>query len=73
MKWGVIAARPKEWEYVLVWGHATQREHAVGIGRWYLHSSGQVFWDINGVSGQSLGPSHWMPLPVPPTSETEVK
>ena len=71
--WNQCGRLPEEGKYVLVCGHATQRQHKVGIGRWYMHSGKRILWEIDGQTAESFPPTHWMPLPKPHSSQSPIR
>ena len=62
--WQPIATAPKEnWKYVLAWDAPAPKK---GVRMAYRVGS---TWST--VSGGSIAPTHWPPLPAPPTQEAE--
>ena len=68
-QWVPVGERlPDEDQPVLVWmPDLPHAEHGMDIG-YYMKSSWGVDWMVSG--GRSAFPSHWMPLPQPPSDAT---
>lgn len=70
MRWRDMESAPKDGTDVLI-GHAGERWVCSG---YLLHDRGDGYWletgdvdDGSPGSGNYLYPTHWMPLPAPPT------
>jgi hypothetical protein len=64
-QWHPISTAPKDGTHILLYWHSVSRRPVVG---WWSHTWGR--WQAgNYFCGLVMGdPSHWMPLPAPPTS-----
>lgn len=63
---------PEEWTMVLAYRPGTR--HPFHLARWFVHNSGEKYWEMNGTSGHGVNPpTHWMPLPEAPSNGEEVR
>lgn len=79
MEWQPIETAPKDGTRIFVWqpdgrwrtnsaSHGDRGEH-VQVVYWHnpYNSNSEGFW-VGGTSGRAYRPTHWMPLPSPPSS-----
>lgn len=77
MEWQPIESAPRDWVPVLVWGIGEEeREDADDEGRDYVHEAMVArhsdiqpgrWWLCGNPMTRVFNPTHWMPLPEPPT------
>tara|TARA_Y100000310_G_scaffold345377_1_gene464284 strand:- start:4079 stop:4309 length:231 start_codon:yes stop_codon:yes gene_type:complete len=68
MAWQSIETAPKDGTMVLVWwpcwsDHAVVAAYSPKVGSWWAHEQ---------LADENPEPTHWMPLPIPP-SESEAQ
>lgn len=70
MEWQPIETAPKDGTQILLfWPYITQ-EGGVTTGHWYRAGEGVPDrWYSPIVNGYATPPTHWMPLPSPPSPE----
>lgn len=78
MKWKPIESAPRDGSRILVWGGTLWSDSGWGT-RFFLTEPDTAWWKDGIMSGWCLGndeahdefiwaePTHWMPLPPPPT------
>lgn len=65
-KWMPIETAPKCGTYILVWNGESMTVCRWAFGCWTLAQTGS--WSAD---DECYGPTHWMPLPKPPTEEND--
>lgn len=65
-EWMPIETAPKDGTRIIIW-----RDHRVCLARWRTLDGDNGYWDEWSVPMKRLTvpPTHWMPLPSPPTKE----
>lgn len=66
-QWQPIETAPKDWSQVILYYQDSGLDDDVMAGYYSCEDGGKDCWMDN--YGDELKPTHWMPLPKPPTEE----
>ena len=74
MEWQDIESAPRDGAYFLAYWPHRSRSEAWHKGQYRTHWTewGNGCWEADGLGKPVERPTHWMPLPEPPTAETAI-
>jgi hypothetical protein len=75
MEWQNIETAPKDGVLILLYGTSIVAPGVFSLGEWHFwegpiadNDNGNTVGEMNGWT-RGYGPTHWMPLPAPPTHD----